>query len=104
MGKDFAVILTGGKQYKVSAGDTLKIEKLKATEDGAVSFAQVLLRTIGNEVQIGAPYVPQAVVTGKVMRDGREKKKIIFRYHSKTRLRKKKGHRQHFTEVAIVSI
>lgn len=111
----FAVIETGGKQYKVSAGQKIKVEKLNAAEGENFVFDKVLLVATqrgqeaakrGNdwEVKIGTPYVSGAKAGAKVLKQGRDKKKIVFRYHSKTRYRKKKGHRQHFTEVEIVSL
>lgn len=103
---NFAVIETGGKQYKVSAGQKLKIEKIKAESGGGFSFDKVLL--LGDEesgdAKIGIPYVEGAKVEAKILRQARDKKKIVFRYHSKTRYRKKKGHRQSFTEVEITKI
>lgn len=99
----FAVITTGGKQYKVVEGQKLKVEKLEAA-DGAVVFDRVLLVAKGDEVKIGTPNVSGARVEGKVLRQGRADKKIVFKYHSKTRYRKKKGHRQEFTEVQITGI
>lgn len=98
----FAIIQTGGKQYKVSAGQKIKIEKLSAQAGGGVVFDKILLMADGEDVKIGTPYVEGAKVEGKVLKQGREKKKIVFRYHSKTRYRKKKGHRQDFTEVEIL--
>ena len=101
---NFAVIETGGKQYRVSVGEKLKVEKLGAEEGSSVSFDKVLLVADGEHVQVGAPYVANAVVHAKVTRVARDRKKIVFRFHSKTRYRKKKGHRQHFTEVEIEKI
>ena len=100
----FAVIETGGKQYRVSTGDVVRVEKLAASSEGAVSFDRVLLLVDGEDVQIGTPYLEGKKVDGKVVEAGRDKKKIVFRYHSKTRHRKKKGHRQPFTEVRIVAL
>lgn len=97
----FAIIQTGGKQYKVSAGEKIKIEKLITQAGEGVVFDKILLTADGEDVKIGTPYVEGAKVEGKVLKQGREKKKIVFRYHSKTRYRKKKGHRQNFTEVEI---
>lgn len=99
----FAVIETGGKQYKVSAGDKIKVEKLNA-ESGSVSFDKVLLKSNGEKVEIGVPYVSGVRVEAKVLKSGRSRKKIVFKYKSKTRERKKKGHRQPYTEVEIVKI
>jgi len=100
----FAVIQTGGKQYRVSVGEKLKIEKLETVVDGKVVFDKVLLVVDGDTVNIGAPEVAGAKVEGKVLVQGRAKKIIVFKYHSKTRRRKKNGHRQPFTEVEITKI
>ena len=100
----FAIIETGGKQYRVSAGNTLKVEKLEVAPGKAVVFDRVLLRSQGDQVDIGAPYIAGAKVEGKVLSEGRSKKKIIFRYHSKTRYRKKRGHRQPYTQIEITKI
>jgi large subunit ribosomal protein L21 len=97
----FAVIETGGKQYKVAPGQKLKIEKVEAKEGDGVIFDKVLLIADGENVKIGAPYVAGAKVEAKVLKQGRRDKVIVFKYHSKTRYRKKKGHRQPFTEVEI---
>jgi|SRR3989338_4508888 len=100
----FAVVKTGGKQYLVLPGQKLKIEKLDAKEGGKIVFDEVLLVSDDKKVEIGAPLVKGAKVEAKVLRQGRAKKIIVFRYHSKTRYRKKKGHRQPFTEVEITKI
>ena len=97
---DFAIIETGGKQYKVSSGMKLKIEKLDAKE-GAFAFDNVLLRSVGGKLEIGAPHVAGAKVAVNVLGNGRSRKVVVFKYHSKTRYRKKKGHRQEFTEVVV---
>ncbi|TSC95612.1 MAG: large subunit ribosomal protein L21 [Parcubacteria group bacterium Athens0714_26] len=100
----FAVIETGGKQYRVSAGQKLKVEKLNAEAGANLLLDKVLLVADGEDVKVGAPYVDGAKVEAKVLGQGRADKVIVFRYHSKTRYRKKKGHRQHFTELEITSI
>ncbi len=100
----FTVIETGGKQYKVEKGDIVKVEKLNAQADEAVVFDRVLLKADKGDVVIGQPYIENASVEGVVVRQGKEAKKIVFRYHSKTRYRKKKGHKQPFTEVKIIQI
>ena len=100
----FAIIETGGKQYKVVAGEKFKVEKLNAEAGSNFSFDKVLMVADGEDAKIGTPYVAGAKVEGKVLRQGRAKKLIVFRYHSKTRYRKKKGHRQPFTEVQITKI
>lgn len=100
----FAIIETGGKQYRVSAGDKIKVEKLNAAPGSDFSFDKVLLTADGEKVNIGTPYIKDAKVSAKVVRAGRARKEIVFKYHSKTRYRKKKGHRQHFTEVEVASV
>jgi len=100
----FAIIQTGGKQYKVSPGQKLKIEKIEGENNVNLIFDKVLLVNNGKEIKIGAPYVPGAEVEAKILKQRRHKKKIIFKYHSKTRYRKKKGHRQEFTEVQVTDI
>lgn len=100
----FAVIETGGKQYKVSAGQRLKVEKLKAETGSSFVFDKVLLKAGGEKVEVGMPYLSGEKVEAKVLNQGRDKKKIVFRYHSKTRYRKKKGHRQPHTELEITRV
>lgn len=100
----FAVIQTGGKQYKVEKGDTLKIEKLSDVKDGKVTFDQVLLVDDGNSTKVGAPYLAGAKVSATVLGDGRHKKVMVVKYRPKSRYFKKNGHRQPFTEVKIESI
>lgn len=98
----FAVIKTGGKQYKVAQGDVVMVEKLVG--EGAVTFDQVLLIADGEKVAIGTPTVSGASVQATVIENGKAEKKIVFRYKSKTRYRKKKGHRQAYTKVQITKI
>ncbi|MBI3442731.1 MAG: 50S ribosomal protein L21 [Candidatus Sungbacteria bacterium] len=100
----FAVIKTGGKQYIAEPGKKLKIEKLNAPESEAVSFDEVLLISKGRDIEIGTPLVKDARVEAKVLKQARARKVIVFRYNAKTRYRKKKGHRQHFTEVEVEKI
>lgn len=100
----FAIVKTGGKQYKVSVGEKLTIEKVAPQADGTVVFDEVLLVEDGGTVKVGTPLVAGAVVTAKLVKQGRERKVIVFKYHSKARYKKKKGHRQHFTEVEITGI
>ena len=100
----FSVIETGGKQYKVSVGQKLKVEKLDAKEGGVFTFDKVLLTSDEAQVQVGTPYVSGAKVEGKVLRQARGPKKIVFKYKSKTRRKTKKGHRQSFTELEITKV
>jgi len=100
-----AVIETGGKQYLVQPGQTLKIEKLKdAKEGGKISFDNVLLIIDGEDIKLGKPYVEGAKVSAEVKKEGRAEKVTILRYKRKTRSRRKMGHRQPFTEVVIQEI
>jgi len=99
-----AIIKTGGKQYIVSEGQKLKIEKLNQKEGDEFDFDKVLLFTNGEEIKIGQPLVDGVKVKAKVLKEGRGAKKIVFRFKNKTRYKKKKGHRQPFTEVEILSI
>jgi len=99
-----AVIKTGGKQYIVSPGQKIRIEKLDVAEGKEVVLSEVLVLEKQNKVEIGAPLVEGAKVTGKVLRQGEGKKVIVFKYKSKTRYKKRKGHRQPFTEVEITKI
>lgn len=100
----FAIIETGGKQYKVAPGQKIQVEKLNAEAGADLTLDKVLLVADGENVQVGAPYVAGAKVEAKVVSQGKEDTKIVFKYHSKTRYRKKKGHRQRFTELEIVSV
>ncbi|MEK7542985.1 MAG: 50S ribosomal protein L21 [Patescibacteria group bacterium] len=100
----FAIIETGGKQYKVMKGEKIRVEKLNGDAGSPVSFEQVLLKADGESVEIGKPIISEASVTGVIKEQGRADKKIVFKYHSKTRYKKMKGHRQHFTEVEITKI
>ena len=96
----FAIIETGGKQYRVQENDFVFVEKLEANEGDTVVFDKVLMV---ND-KIGAPYVDGAKVTAKVEAQGRAKKVIVFKYKSKKNYHKKQGHRQPFTKVQITSI
>jgi large subunit ribosomal protein L21 len=99
-----AVIKTGGKQYLVSPGQKIKIEKLEKKEGSEVSFSEVLLLEKNKKVEIGAPKVSGAKVIGKVLGQGKGDKVIIFKYRAKKRYKVKKGHRQPYTEVEITGI
>ena len=99
----YAIIKTGGKQYRVSEGETLRVERLDVV-DGKVSFDQVLLVGNGEDVKIGAPLVEGAKVEAEVLRESRAKKVIIFKKKRRKGYHKKQGHRQTFTEVKVTSI
>lgn len=100
----FVIIKTGGKQYRVSSGTKLKVEKLNVEPGDNLTLDKVLLIADGDDVKIGTPFIEGAKVETKVLKQGKEKTKIVFKYHNKTRYRKKKGHRQPFTELEIVSV
>ena len=99
----YAVIETGGKQYKVQYGDVIFVEKLAAAEDEQVTFQVVAL---GGEdgLKVGAPYVEGATVTGKVMKNGKAMKFTVFTYKPKINAKRKMGHRQPYTKVQIEAI
>lgn len=98
----YAIIATGGKQYRVSEGDTIYIEKLDNQEGDIVSFPVLMLS--GDQIQVGNPYLNNVEVLGKVIRHGKGEKIIIFKYKSKKNYRRKAGHRQPFTQVEITGI
>lgn len=100
----FAVIKTGGKQYIVAPGQKIKVEKLEVEAGKPVIFDNVLLVSDGDKAEIGAPLIAGAHVQAKALRQLRTRKIIVFKYHNKTRTRKKAGHRQHMTEVEIEKI
>ena len=100
----FAVIQTGGKQYRVTPGAKLKIEKLEAAPESSVTFDKVLMTVDGDTVKLGTPTVSGATVTGKVLAQKRTDKIIVFKYRHKVRRRTKNTHRQPYTEVEITSI
>lgn len=100
----YAIISTGGKQYRVSEGDIIFIEKLDAEAESTVSFDQVLAVGKDDGMVMGAPIVNGAVVTGKVLKNGKGKKITVFTYRSKKGSARKMGHRQPYTKVEIQSI
>jgi len=99
-----AIIKTGGKQYLVSPGQKIKTEKINKKEGSEIAFDEILLLQKGNKLEIGIPLVKGAKVIGKIIRHGKGKKIIIFKYRAKTRYKKKAGHRQPFTEVEIIKV
>ena len=101
---DIAIIKTGGKQYIVSEGQKFKIEKLNQKEGDEFEFDKVLLFANGKEIKIGQPDVKDIKVRAKVLKEGKGEKKIVFRYKNKTRYKKKKGHRQPYTEIQVLEI
>lgn len=100
----YAVIETGGKQYRVAEGDTLYVEKLDGDVGDTVSFDRVLLVADGDSVNIGKPVVEGAAVTGQIVGHGRDKKVIVFKFKRRKDYRRRNGHRQAFTAVKISSL
>jgi large subunit ribosomal protein L21 len=100
----YAVIQTGGKQYQVAAGDQVKIEKLPGEIGSTVTFDRVLLTHDGTNFKVGSPYVDDAKVTGRITHQGKNRKVVVFKYKRRKGYRRKQGHRQHFTLVAIENI
>lgn len=103
---EFAVIKTGGKQYRVSVGEIITIEKFKeeSTKGDTVSFDQVLMKDNGTETTIGTPVISGAVVTGEVVLVGRAPKVTVIKYKQKSRYMKKNGHRQPYIKVKITAL
>jgi len=100
----YAVIASGGKQYKVKEGDVLRIEKISGEIDEAVSFDKILMFSDGENVQIGQPDLDGVSVNGHIVEQDKAKKIIVFKYKRRKRYRKTQGHRQHFTTIKIDSI
>ncbi|MDF2677099.1 MAG: rplU [Bacillota bacterium] len=100
----YAIIETGGKQYRVQEGDVVKVEKLEVLEGETVKFDKVLLIADDANLNVGKPYVDGAVVEAVVEKQGKAKKIIVFKYKAKKDYRKKQGHRQPFTQLKIGKI
>jgi large subunit ribosomal protein L21 len=100
----FAVIKTGGKQYRVAAGDTIVIEKLEGEPGATVSFSDVLMVADGGKVTVGAPRVAGASVTGELVETAKGEKVIVFKKRRRSTYRRKNGHRQLETKVKITAI
>ena len=100
----YAVIKTGGKQYRVQQGDVIFVEKLNAQADEAVTFDEVLLVGDAEQSKVGTPVVEGAKVQGKVLAQVKSKKIVVYKYKAKKNERKKQGHRQPYTKVEITAI
>ena len=100
----YAIIQTGGKQYRVSEGDVLSVEKLPVAEGEEVVFDQVLTVVADCDVKIGKPVLEGAKVTAKVVEHGKGEKILVFKYKAKSNYRKRQGHRQPYTKVEISKI
>jgi len=102
----FAIVETGGKQYKISEGDTLSVEKIPGDhkEGAKITFDKVLLIDDGKETKIGTPYIEGAKIEAVFESEGKGKKVMVIRFRPKSRYFKKKGHRQPFTKIKIAAI
>jgi large subunit ribosomal protein L21 len=100
----YAVIKTGGKQYKVQEGDTIRVEKLEGSEGDDIKLDEVLMLTDGDKVTVGTPLVQGASVSATVKAQGRGKKITIIKFKRRKHYRKQAGHRQAYTELAITGI
>ena len=100
----YAVVATGGKQYRVQKGEILKIEKIPGDVGSQVAFDQVLMVSDGDRVEIGQPLVENAVVNAHIVEQGKHKKILVFKYKRRKRFRRTQGHRQQFTAVKIDDI
>ena len=100
----YAVIETGGKQYRVQNGDRISVEKLNIEDGGKVVFDKVLVCGNGSDIKVGTPYLDAVTVEGEVVESGKGKKVVIFKYKAKKDYRKKQGHRQPYTMVEIKAI
>ncbi|NGX15665.1 50S ribosomal protein L21 [Wenzhouxiangella sp. XN24] len=100
----YAVIATGGKQYRVSQGAVLRVEKLDAEEGASVEFDRVLLVGDGDNVSVGKPYLEGGKVQATVMAQGKARKVEIVKFHRRQNYRRTKGHRQNFTQIKITGI
>ena len=97
----YAVVATGGKQYKVAEGDILRVEKLSGEVGSEIAFDKILIFSDGENVKIGRPDVEGVTVHGQIVAQGKSKKIIVFKYKRRKRYRRKQGHRQTFTAVRI---
>ncbi|HPA14638.1 MAG TPA: 50S ribosomal protein L21 [Desulfobacterales bacterium] len=100
----YAVISSGGKQYKVQQGDVLRFEKISGEVGNPVSFDKVLMFSDGDKVEIGQPVLENAAVRGHIVEQGKAKKILVFKYKRRKRYRRKQGHRQQYTAIRIDSI
>lgn len=100
----YAVIKTGGKQYKVAVGDKIKIELIPADINSTVTFSEILMLTDGENTTVGTPFVSGATVSASIINQGRHKKIRIFKMRRRKHYQKHQGHRQYYTEVKIDAI
>ncbi|MFH1102507.1 MAG: 50S ribosomal protein L21 [Pseudomonadota bacterium] len=97
----YAVVATGGKQFKVQEGQTLRVEKRPGNVGSPISFDKVLMYSDGQTVSVGRPYLDQIKVEGHIIQQGQAKKIVVFKYKRRNRYRRKQGHRQQFTAIQI---
>lgn len=100
----YAVVETGGKQYRVSVGDTVDVEKLDCNAGDTVQLQRVLMVSDGEHIRVGQPLVENAAVAATVLRHGQARKVLVFKYRAKERYRRKVGHRQQYTRLRITDI
>jgi len=101
---DYAIIKTGGKQYRVRPGDTLDVERLGGEVGDSVTLSEVLLTAVDGKIAVGTPTVPDASVVAEISEQGKGEKLTVFKYKAKTRYRRKHGHRQQLTTLLVKSI
>ncbi|ACZ19131.1 50S ribosomal protein L21 [Thermanaerovibrio acidaminovorans] len=100
----YAIVETGGKQYRVKEGDRIRVELLKAEEGSTVTLDRVLLVSSDDSVKVGSPVLEGAKVTAKVLGHGKEDKVVVFKYRRKKNYRRFRGHRQHYTDLLVEGI
>ena len=101
---DYAIVRTGGKQYRVAPGDTIRVESLAGDTGDTIELTDVLMVSRDGEVTLGSPRVPGAKVVTEIGGNGKGKKIVVFKYKAKTRYRRTQGHRQQYTELNITDI
>ena len=100
----YAVVKTGGKQYRVQEGDVLRVEKLSGDVGAEIAFDDVLLFSDGENLRVGTPILDNVAVTGRIVEQGKAPKILVFKYKRRKRYRRKQGHRQPYTAIQIDSI
>ncbi|RKX64740.1 MAG: 50S ribosomal protein L21 [Thermodesulfobacteriota bacterium] len=100
----YAIVETGGKQYRVEPGDIITVERLPGSKDDEVLFDKVLFVSDKEKIELGHPFIKDAKVKGKILNQGRSKKVVVFKFRRRKRYHKKRGHRQYLTTVKIENI
>ena len=100
----YAVVETGGKQYRVAEGDTIRVESIDEYDGGQIEIGEVRMISHDGEVVLGSPTVEGASVTAEVLGHGRDRKVVVFKYKPKVRYRRRTGHRQHYTDLKVTGI